>query len=76
MVTSVRNGKRKIWVSDSMLMQLPTPLDCINSTPRWPPAQAPASSATPSSSVVRGMPRMVDDASTRSISCEWPASGT
>ena len=59
-VTSVRNGKRKIWVSENMLMQLPTPLDCINSTPRWPPAQAPANSATPSSSVVSGTPRIVD----------------
>ena len=38
--------------SDSMLMQLPTPLDCIKSTARWPPSQAPAASATPSSSVV------------------------
>ena len=26
-----------------MLMQLPTPLDCISSAPRWPPSQAPAS---------------------------------
>ena len=38
-----------------MFTQLPTPLDCIRSTPRWPPAQAPASSATPSSSVVSGI---------------------
>ncbi|MEY9464310.1 hypothetical protein ABH973_004723 [Bradyrhizobium ottawaense] len=59
-----------------MLMQLPTPLDCISKTPRCPPAQAPARSATPSSSVVSGMPRMVDEASTRWISLEWPASGT
>ena len=41
-----------------------------------PPAQAPANSATPSSSVVRGMPRMVSEPSTRSISLECPASGT
>jgi hypothetical protein len=59
-----------------MLMQLPTPLDCISKTPRCPPAQAPASSATPSSSVVRGMPRIVDEVSTRLISFAWPASGT
>jgi len=41
-----------------MFTQLPTPLDCISSTPRWPPAQAPASSATPSSSVVSAIPRI------------------
>ena len=35
-----------------MLTQLPTPLDCISSAARWPPSQAPAASATPSSSVV------------------------
>ena len=33
-------------------MQLPTPLRCISRTPRAPPRSAPASSATPSSSVV------------------------
>ncbi|MHC2715237.1 hypothetical protein ACVIWV_004957 [Bradyrhizobium diazoefficiens] len=76
MVTRVRNGKRRIGISDSMLMQLPTPLDCISRTPRWPPVQAPARSATPSSSVVKGMPRIVEDPSTRWISFEWPASGT
>ena len=38
--------------SDNMLTQLPTPLDCISSTARSPPSQAPAASATPSSSVV------------------------
>src|SRR5205823_10373319 len=43
-VTRVRKGKRKIWVSENMLTQLPTPLDCISSSPRWPPAQAPARS--------------------------------
>ncbi len=32
MLTSVRNGKRPPLISDSMLMQLPTPLDCISST--------------------------------------------
>ncbi len=57
-------------------MQLPTPLDCISSTPRWPPAQAPASSATPSSSVVSTTPRIDEEPSTRSINWEWPASGT
>ena len=39
-------------VSVSMLTQLPTPLDCISSAARSPPSQAPAASATPSSSVV------------------------
>ena len=36
----------------SMLMQLPTPEDCISSTARCPPSQAPAARAMPSSSVV------------------------
>jgi hypothetical protein len=59
-----------------MLMQLPTPLLCMRSTPRSPPSQAPASIAMPSSSVVSiaafiaGLPRQ------RSISRVWPASGT
>jgi hypothetical protein len=75
-VTSVRNGSRKIWVSENILMQLPTPLDCISSTPRWPPAQAPANSATPSSSVVSGTARIEGAPSTRLINCECPASGT
>ena len=39
-------------------MQLPTPLLCISSTPFSPPSQAPASSATPSSSVVSLTTRM------------------
>src|SRR5215469_7338456 len=34
MLTSVRNGKRAPLISESMLMQLPTPLDCISSTAR------------------------------------------
>jgi hypothetical protein len=34
-------------------MQLPTPLDCMRTTLRWPPSQAPAEMAIPSSSVVR-----------------------
>jgi len=38
-------------ISDSMLMQLPVPLLCTNRTGRAPPKSAPASSATPSSSV-------------------------
>jgi hypothetical protein len=41
-----------------MFTQLPTPLDCISNTPRWPPSQAPANSAMPSSSVVSDTPRI------------------
>ena len=52
MVTSISSGKRPIAGSDSMLMQLPTPLDCISRTERCPPSQAPAAMAMPSSSVV------------------------
>ena len=33
---------RQFTGSDSMLMQLPTPEDCISSTARCPPSQAPA----------------------------------
>ncbi len=76
MLTSVRNGKRPPLISDSMLMQLPTPLDCISSTARAPPRSAPAISATPSSSVVRAMERTSGSASDRSIRIACPASGT
>src|SRR5258708_2474365 len=51
MVMSISNGKRHARGSDSMLMQLPSPLDCISSTARSPPSQAPAASATPAFSV-------------------------
>jgi hypothetical protein len=37
---------------------LPTPELCISSTERWPPNQAPAASAMPSSSVVSGTVRI------------------
>jgi len=33
-VTSILGAKRQVFVVESMLMQLPTPLDCINSAPR------------------------------------------
>src|ERR1700730_18158276 len=33
-VTSIVSGKRQVFVIDSILMQLPTPLDCINRAPR------------------------------------------
>ena len=75
-VTSMTSGKRQVFVSDSMLMQLPTPLDCISSAPRWPPSQAPASSATPSSSVVSGTARISGSSWHSSISRACPASGT
>jgi hypothetical protein len=35
--TMVRNGIRQIRMSDSILTQLPTPLDCISRTERSPP---------------------------------------
>ncbi len=57
-VTSISIGKRQARISDSMLTQLPTPLDCISSAERWPPSQAPAASAMPSSSVVSATSRM------------------
>ena len=67
---------RQFTGSDSMLMQLPTPEDCISSTARWPPSQAPAASAMPSSSVVSTTARMSGSACAASIRCAWPASGT
>src|SRR5215212_5557341 len=75
-VTRVRKGKRPSRISDSMLTQLPTPLDCIRSTLRSPPSQAPAHSATPSSSVVSTTGVIAGAAWTRSISRVCPASGT
>ena len=62
MVTSASSGKRPTWLSASMLTQLPTPLLCIRSAARWPPSQAPAASATPSSSVVSTMARSAGSA--------------
>ncbi len=57
-------------------MVLPTPELCISSTERWPPSQAPAASAMPSSSVVSGTVRIEFECWQASISREWPASGT
>ncbi|MHC2538492.1 hypothetical protein ACVJMY_008061 [Bradyrhizobium diazoefficiens] len=59
-----------------MLMQLPTPLDCISSTLRWPPSQAPAAIATPSSSVVSTLVVTSRSAENMRMSWLWPASGT
>src|SRR5256885_12630271 len=42
MLTRLRNGKCPPLIRDSMLMQLPVPLDCIKRTPRAPPRSAPA----------------------------------
>jgi len=70
------SGKRPIVISESMLMQLPTPLDCSSSTLRVPPSQAPAASATPSSSLVSTFDTASGSAANRSISDACPASGT
>ena len=70
MVTSIKSGKRETVASDSMLMQLPTPLDCISNTLRSPPSQAPAAIATPSSSVVSTTSRISASAQQRSINRE------
>jgi hypothetical protein len=76
MVISISSGKRQAWVSESMLTQLPTPLLCIRRTPRSPPSHAPASSATPSSSVVSGTLRMPASPPQSMIRRACPASGT
>jgi hypothetical protein len=75
-VISISSGNRQVLASDSMLTQLPSPLDCISSAERSPPSQAPAASATPSSSVVSTTSRICGSARQRSISRAWPASGT
>ena len=76
MVTIIGSGVRCATTTDSMLMQLPTPLLCISSTPFCPPSQAPKSWATPSSSVVSVTTRISLSARHRRIRREWPASGT
>ena len=76
MVTIINSGMWQITGSDSMLMQLPTPLDCSSRTPRSPPSHAPASIATPSSSVVSVTTRVSGSASKERIRRLWPASGT
>src|SRR5438477_6463619 len=75
-VTSISSGNRQTVESESMLMQLPTPLLCISSTPRSPPSQAPASMAMPSSSVVSITDFIAGLARQRSLRRVWPASGT
>ncbi len=76
MVTRVSSGNLQVFTSESMLTQLPTPLDCISRALRWPPSQAPLHSATPSSSVVSAMARMAGSAWAALISSTSPPSGT
>ena len=76
METMVRKGKRPALIKDSILMQFPTPLLCIKSTPRLPPRWLPASRATPSSSVASGIDSTSGSSIDRSISILCPASGT
>ncbi len=75
-VTTASSGKRQLAIRDSMLTQLPTPLDCISRTARCPPSQAPAAMATPSSSVVSTVAATAGSARSSSISRDSPASGT
>jgi len=58
-----------------MLMVLPTPELCISSAERWPPSQAPAAIAMPSSSVVSARVRTELDFWQASISLECRARG-
>src|SRR5579883_342334 len=76
MVTRVRNGIRQFTGMDSILIVLPTPEDCMSKAARWPPSQAPAASATPSSSVVSTTACIAGSAWAAAISAAWPASGT
>ena len=75
-VMRVRNGNRQVLTSESMLMQLPTPLDCMRRTPLSPPSQAPARIAMPSSSVVSGIAVNAGSAWALRIRSMWPLSGT
>src|SRR6516164_4712715 len=76
MVTIISNGKAHTLASDSVLMQLPTPLLCISRTPRSPPSQAPAKMPMPSSSVVSTVGFISLAAWHNSISRACPESGT
>jgi hypothetical protein len=76
MVTSTKQGKPQFFSSENMLMQLPTPLDCINSVARWPPSAAPATRPTPSSSVVSTTSVISGSAWQSAIKRLCPASGT
>src|SRR5712671_1097512 len=73
-VTSTRQGKLQLRISENMLMQLPTPLLCIRSAARSPPSVAPATNPTPSSSVVRTTSMMSESSLQRWIRRLWPAS--
>jgi hypothetical protein len=76
MVTSISSGRRQVRGRLSMLTQLPTPEDCISNAPRAPPSHAPASTATPSSSVVSVTTRIALSPPHSFKSRVWPASGT
>ncbi len=76
MLISSSIGNLPLFTSERKFTQLPTPLDCISSTPLAPPRLAPAMTPTPSSSVVSGMDLTAGSASDRSISTLCPASGT
>src|SRR5581483_10766102 len=76
MVTSASKGMLQTRGNESMLMQLPTPLDCISSAARLPPRNAPAANATPSSSVVNVTARISASCWHNSIKRLRPPSGT
>src|SRR5215471_5470979 len=73
MVTIISSGKAQFDTRVSALTQFPTPLDCMRSTARSPPSQAPAARPIPSSSVASGT---YDTCLTRcAASARWIASG-
>ena len=76
-VTSVRNGMRQFTGSDSMLMQLPTPEDCISSTARC--AAEPGAGGQRDAFLLGRQDRGAGSsgsACAASIRCACPASGT
>jgi len=68
--------KPQLRNSENMLMQLPTPLDCMSSAARWPPSAAPATRPTPSSSVVSTTSTICGSPWHSVMSWLCPASGT
>src|SRR5262245_3972244 len=76
MVTRVTSGKRHSLTVPSVLMMLPTPLDCMSRTLRSPPSHAPATRPMPSSSVLSTTARIESSAWHSSIRRLWPPSGT
>ena len=49
-VTRITHGTAQFRSSENVLMQLPTPLDCISSAARSPPSVAPSARPAPSAS--------------------------